>query len=70
MNAIQLSGELRRVIYEHLHDCDPAHTPGICSGIQSPKDYRRIESQIIALVAAEGISVGAAITAIETELES
>lgn len=69
MTQSNLIGTFRSTIREHLQKCDSAHTPGVCREIQTPDGYRRIENMIIDLVIVEAISIGSAITAIETELE-
>jgi len=62
--------QLRREIHLHLQQCDASHTPGVCVAIQTQAGYSRIENLIIDMAIAEGVSIGTAITTIETELES
>ena len=60
--------KLRLQILRLLKQCNPEATPKICEHIQTKDGYRKIETLAISIVITSGISPGAAIAQIESEL--
>ncbi|MCB9234084.1 MAG: hypothetical protein H6581_20675 [Bacteroidia bacterium] len=60
--------ELDWVINQALDQCDPDATPRICAALGTPDGRQRMYEMTLVLMGRDGISAGAALAQIDTEL--
>jgi hypothetical protein len=61
--------QLRLLIRRELQRCNPSATPNFCEMVKTQSGYKKAESMILTYAITNGVSIGAAIAQLESEID-